>query len=368
MTLDCPRRELLDAVQLAGVAASGRSSTLPIFQSILVEAQSDRVRVVGCDGEMWVERRMPAQISEDGSLAIQARLFNDILSQLPDGDVHVEQPNGTSLKLSLQASEYRVVGMPSEDFPEIPSVGSETTLKMKAGDFARMVESVDYAIAKDSHVRPYLTGVLFNYDGENLEVVATDTNRLAIRKESFPGLGQPVRAVVPERALSVIRRLPIAPDGELTLTFGDNRMMVEADGARVVTQLLGGDYVPYERVIPTSHTRSWLMDRETLAACLRRAGVLAKESAMRVNLSAKSNVVTISTRSEGIGEGKDEMDIIQNGDDIEIAFNGGFLLQAIAPITSDGVILQMNENDRAAVVRPSEPDSGYLCVVMPMAL
>lgn len=368
MTLDCPRRELLDAAQLAGAAATGRSTNQQILQSILVEAQNDRVRLVGCDGQMWVERRMPAQISRNGALAVQARLFNEILSQLPDGEVHVEQPNGTSLRLTLQASEYRVVGMPPQDFPEVPDVGAETTLKMKASDFARMVESVNFAVAKDNHGRPYLTGVLFNYDGENLEVVATDTHRLALRKEAFPGLGQPVRAVVPERALNVICRLPVSPDGELTLTFGDNRMMVGADSARVVTQLFGSEYVPYERVIPSSYTRSWQMDRETFSACLRRAGVLAKESAMRVNLRASNNVVTISTRSEGVGEGKDEMDIIQHGDDIEIAFNGGFLLQAIEPITSDGVVLQMTENDRAAVIRPTEPASGYLCVIMPMAL
>jgi len=368
VTLDCPRRELLDAVQLAGVAASGRGSTLPIFQSILFEAQEGRIRIVGCDGEMWVERQMPAQIAQDGSLAVHAKLFNEILGSLPEGEVHIEQPNGTSLRLSLQASEYRVVGMTPEDFPEIPSVSVNAKLRMKASDFVKMVESVDFAVARESHGRAYLTGVLFKYDGERLQVVATDTHRLAVRSEPFPGLGQPIQAIVPERAISVIRRLPIAPDGELELTFGDNRMMVEADGARIVTQLLGGDYVPYDRVIPTSHTRSWLIDKDTFAACLRRAGVLAKESAMRVVLSAKGGVVTISTRSEGVGEGKDEMDIVQEGDDLEVAFNGGFLLQALSPIETDGVLLQLTENDRPAVIRPSEPNSGYLCVVMPMAL
>ncbi len=368
MTLNCPRRDLLDAVQLAGVASGGRTTNLPVFSSLLFEAMDGRVRIVGCDGEMWVERKMPAQISEDGSLAVGARLFTDILSSLPEGDVRVEQPNGTSLRLSLAASEYRVVGMTPEDFPEIPTVAAETTLKMKASDFVKMVDSVDFAVAKESHGRPYLTGVLFKYDGETLQVVATDTHRLAIRTEPFPALGPPVQAIVPERTIGVIRRLPIPPEGELTLTFGGNRLMVEADGARVVTQLLAGDYVPYDRVIPNSHTRSWMMDRESFAACLKRSGVLAKDNAMRVVLSAKGGVVTFSTRSEGIGEGKDEMEIIQEGDDLEIAFNGGFLLQALAPIESDGVLLQLTENDRSAVIRPSEAGSGYLCVVMPMAL
>jgi DNA polymerase-3 subunit beta len=368
MTIECPRRELHDAVQLAGAAATGRNTTLQIFQSLLFEAHPGKVRLVGCDGEMWVERRIPAQVSEEGSLAVGARLFSEILGSLPDGDVHVEQPNGTSLRLTLAASEYRVVGMTSEDFPPMPEVGEDATIKIKAADFSRMVESVDFAVAKESHGRPYLTGVLFSYDGDSLRVVATDTHRLAVRAEPMPGLGQTVNAIVPDRTIQVIKRLPVAPDGELTLTFGSGRLMVEADGAKIISQLLSGEFPPYERVIPSSHTRRWLLDREQFAACLRRTGVLARESAMRITLKGESGHVTLSARSEGVGEGKEDMEIVQEGDGVEIAFNGKFLLESLGPVTTEGVAIEMTENDRPALIRPAEEGSGYLCVIMPMAI
>lgn len=223
MRVACPRRELYDAVSLAGAPATGRPAALPIFQNLLFEADDSQVRLVGCDGEMWVERRLPAMVESGGSLAVGAKLFHDILSSLPDGELNIEQPNGPSLKLALSNSEYRVVGMMPDDFPGIPNVEASATLRIRAGDFAKMVESVGFAVAKENQPRAQLTGVLFVYDGANLRAVATDTHRLAVRTEAYPGIGSNVTAIVPDRALQVIRRLPVPADGELTLVFGEGR-------------------------------------------------------------------------------------------------------------------------------------------------
>lgn len=368
MTVDCPRRELFEAVQLAGAPATGTRTPLPIFQSLLFEAEEGKVRLVGCDGEMWVERTMPANVSNGGSLAVQARLFTDILGQLPEGDLRIEQPNGASLRLSLAASEYRVVGATSEDFPLVPDVSAQAVLKIKKSDFIEMIESVEFAVAKENQGRPILTGILLHYDGEKLKTVATDTHRLAVRTESHPGLGQAVSAIVPDRAIQVIKKLPTTDDQELTLTFSEDKLLVEADGARVVAQLLRGEFPSYDRVFPTSFTRKWLIDKDVFASSLKRAGVLAKESAQRVVMKSDGDHVTMSSRSEGIGEGKEEMEIVKEGQDCEVAFNGGYLLDSLGPIRTPGVALEMTENDRPAVVRPSEPGLDYVCVIMPMAL
>ncbi|MCH8275475.1 MAG: DNA polymerase III subunit beta [Armatimonadetes bacterium] len=368
MTIDCPREALLEAAQLAGAPATGRTTTLPIFESLLFEAKNGSVRLVGCDGEMWVERLLGASVSEPGSLAVKSRLLTDILSSLPDGQVHIEQPNSGSLRLSLASSDYRMVGMPSDDFPEIPKVSADSSLKMKAADFARMVTSVDFAVAAENQGRAILTGVLFHYDGEKLRTVATDTHRLAVRTEAFPGIGSEVTAIVPNRTIQVIKRLPVAEDGELTLTFGDGRLMVEADGARVVAQLLEGEFPPYDRVVPSEHTRRWLFDKETLALCLKRASILARDNAQRVVMKSEGDRVLLEARSEGVGEGKEEIQIVKEGDDLEVAFNGRYLLDALTPIETDGAAMELTENDRPTVLRPSEPGTDYFCVIMPMAL
>lgn len=368
LRVDCPRKGLLDAVQLTNAVNSGRTPTLPIFQNLLFEARDGNIRLVGCDGEMWVERVLPAMVSDTGGLAINGRLFQDILNQLPDGDVHIEQPNGTSLKLSLATSEYRVVGITPEDFPDLPDVEEKVSVRVKRVDLEEVVSSVDFAVAKEHQGRPVLTGVLLHYDGEKLKAVATDTHRLAIRSETIPGIGGEIQAIVPERTINILRRLPVADDGELNLVFGESRLLVTADGSRVVSQLLSGSYPPYERVVPKSYTRRWMLDKEAFAACLKRVGVLAKESAERVVLRSENDNLVIHARSEGLGEGKEEMQIVKEGDDIEIAFNAKYLLDALHPVKSPGVYLEMTENDRAALLKPSDETTDYCCVIMPMAL
>lgn len=368
MTVDCPRRDLFEAVQLAGSPATGRATTLPVFQSLLLEAEDGRMRFLGCDGEMWVERTMNATVSNNGAIAVQARLMNDILGQLPEGEVHIEQPTGASLRLSLAASEFRVVGMTPEDFPGIPDVSGQATVKIKKADLLKMVSGVDFAVAKENQGRPVLTGILFQYDGEKLKTVATDTHRLAVMTSEMPNLGQPVSAVVPDRAIQVIKKLPTSESEEITLTFSDDKLLVESDGTRLVAQLLRGEFPSYERVFPSSSTRKWLFDKEVFASALKRAGVLAKESAQRVVLKSDGSQVIMNSRSEGIGEGRDEMEIVKEGDDLEIAFNGRYLLDALSPVATPGVSLEMTENDRPAVIRPSEAGTDYTCVIMPMAL
>ncbi|MGI8924095.1 MAG: DNA polymerase III subunit beta [Fimbriimonadales bacterium] len=369
MIVDCNRKEFLEAVALAASPATSRATTLSLLKSLLLEAKDGRLRITGCDGEMWVERTIPTMVSTEGSIALDARLMLDILGSLPDGDVHLEQPSGSSnVMISIGQSDYRVVGMPPEDFPAVPTLSPEAELAMKASDFIGMVDSVQFAVAEDKQGRAALTGVLFDYDGDILRTVATDTHRLALRRAAYPGIGSTVTAIVPGRAINIIRKLPVAEDGELRLTFGGGRLGVEGDGVRLVTQLISGQFPPFERVIPSETTRKWMMDRHTFKDCLRRCSVLAKENSQRVVFKSDGDIVTLMARSEGVGEVKEEMSVVKEGDDVEIAFNGQYVLDSLDPIAGDGVVLQMTENDRAAVIKPSEDDVEYLCVVMPMAL
>lgn len=368
MVIDCQRKEFLDAVQLAASPASGRATNLPLLRSLLVEANNSQLRLVGCDGEMWVERTFETTVSDPGATALDARLLGEILGSLPEGNVHLEQKNGQSVRLSHGQSDFRVVGMAAEDFPVIPKVSVDANLTLKSKEFSELVDSVDFAVATENQGRPVLTGVMFEYDGINLRTVATDTHRLAIRTVQHPGIGSAVSAIVPQRALNVIKKLPLNEDGEIHLSFGEGRLVVQSDGARVVSQLLAGQFPPYERVIPTNTTKSWLIDKDNLSAALKRCSILARDNSQRVVMSSNGNMVTMQSRSEGVGEGKEEVEIIAEGGDIEIAFNAKYLLDAIQPIQGMSVRIEMSENDRAVILKPGEGEENYLSVIMPMAL
>lgn len=365
MRLDCPRRELFEAINMANAAASGRSP-IAILQSLKLEAKDNSLRVLGCDGEMWIERQVPCMVEEEGAVCVQSKLINDLLASMPDGDVTLHASDSQGMLVKQGASEYRVLTQEPTDFPEPPAYGGEAELTLPMGVFKDAIDSVAFAVSTDSH-RPILTGVLLQYDGSVLRLVATDTHRLAVRAVTRPGVGSNVTAVVPERALRAMKALPVSDDLEIALKFGAGRVGVEANGTQIVSQLLVGTYPNWERVVPTEYTRSWTVEVDQLAEKVKRTLILARDNAFRVRLTGHHEQILLSARSDEKGEAKEEVNSLSSNGDIEIAFNGNFIKDALQPVKGPGVRIEMTESARPAVFRPTDDDS-YFCVIMPMAL
>lgn len=366
MKFDCPRKEFFEAVSAAAAAASVRTS-VNILQNLKIEADGGAIRVMGCDGEMWVERDVPCMVTEPGAICVPARLLNDLVSSLPDGDLQIKTLEGNGVLLQQGASEYRMVSLDPSDFPEVPDFGGDGELTLKAGVLRNAVESVSYAVSSDFH-RQVLTGVLFTYDGRRLTLVATDTHRLAVRKIDQEGIGSSINVVVPEKALRAIRALPVPDDSEVTILFGGGRLGVDAGGAKVISQLLAGTYPNWERVVPAECTRVWKVEADQLEEKVRRTMILAKDNANRVRFKGSGDQILISARSEEKGEAKEELVMIPEHGEVEIAFNGRYVQDALGPIDGPGVRIEMTESSRPAVFRPADDENGYFCVIMPMAL
>lgn len=351
---------------MAAAASSTRTSQ-NILQNLKIEAQKDGVRVVGCDGEMWVERFVPCMVGDPGTICLQARLLTELLGSMPDGDIELRTLDGNGVMLQQGASEYRMLSLDAGDFPAVPDYGGEAELTLTMGELRAAVESVIYAVSTDSH-RLVLTGVLFSYNGTTLTMVATDTHRLAVRHMNRSGIGSNVTAVVPDKALKAIKSLPVGDDDKVTIRFGAGRLGVDAGGAKVVSQLLAGAYPNWERVVPTESTRTWSVEVDQLNEKVKRANILARDNANRVRFSGSGDQILISAKSEEKGEAKEEVSMLAKNGDLDIAFNGKYVLEALAAIDGQGVKIEMTESSRPAVFKPAEDGDAYFCVIMPMAL
>lgn len=365
LKLDCPRKEFFEAISMAGAASSTRSS-LPVLQCLKLEAYDGGLRVLGCDGEMWVERSLSCMVEEPGAICLQASLLRDIVGSLPDGDIHVAGVQPPIIMLSQGQSEYKMLSLDAADFPEPPTVSSEGQLTMPMADLKKAIDSVIFAVSSDNH-RQVLTGVLFSYDGKVLTMVATDTHRLAVRRLEKEGVGSNINVVVPDKALKAIKALPVAEDSNITLNFGGGRLSVEAGGAKIVAQLLGGAYPSWERVVPSETTRTWSVEVDQLTEKVNRVNILAKDNAGRVRFAGHDDQILISARSEEKGEAKEEVAMVPSNGEVEVAFNGKYVLDALKPIHGPGVRIEMTESSRPAVFKPGDEDD-YFCVIMPMAL
>ena len=363
MKVQLNRKQFDDALGVVAGAAAARAS-LPILSHVYIEAQSDTVRLVGSDLEQWVERRIPALVGEDGATTLPARLLTELVGSLGGEDIHIESGERHQAVLTSADSCYELVGLPAEEYPPIPDIESSSELALPAKHFLEMVGSVKFAVCKEE-MRHALTGIRMEFEGDTLRLAATDTHRLAVRTARIDsGAGEPTAAIVPLKAIQLVQKIPAGET--ITLQLGQHRAAFLGENAAVYTQLIEGQYPNYQRVIPQESTRQWTLMTQDFRNALRRAYLVARSNSNKVYLRTDGEKLVISARGD-VGEATERVDLVRVGDDLEIAFNARYLLDVLEVVKSEGVVLELTEALRPAVVKPAELDD-YLCVIMPMAL
>jgi DNA polymerase-3 subunit beta len=255
------------------------------------------------------------------------------------------------------------VGLPPDEFPDLPEVPHDVWFEMEAGQLRAALRRTVFACSADA-LRTILQGVLFDFQGDTLKLAATDTHRLAVDTRMVPAGSGQASAVVPQRAL--LELLKIMPgQGSVRVHISERQIMFRLPETTLVAALIEGQFPDYQRVIPTDFNRRWVIPTEQLAAALRRAQVVARQDMQRVVLRSRGEKVAISARAGAIGQAYDEVDAVREGDDLEIAFNCGYLLDVLNVLETDGVAFEMSGVLSPAVLRPDGKDD-YLCVVMPM--
>ncbi|MCG9895545.1 MAG: DNA polymerase III subunit beta [Fimbriimonadaceae bacterium] len=359
------RNDLNRALALASSASSTRAAT-PVLTNVKIVASEGRIQLSGCDSEMWAEAGVAADVETEGAVCVNQKLLADILGALGPGPMTLEMVD-RHLVLRHGMSEWKMVSGTVAEFPPTPDVPEESVLTLTYGRLMNAVDRVLYACA-DNNIKATLTGVLFTYDGEVLTLVATDIHRMAIQKVPQPGIGNSLEAVVPAKVLRAFKLLGVTEDQEITIKFDDQRLSLDVGHARIVAQLLSGKYPNWERVIPAEYTRSWMLDREELYANLRRTLIMARDGGNRIRFSGQGDKVILTASSPEKGDAKEEVGVVSRNGDLDIAFNGKFILEAIQAMDSQGVVAELTDASRAAIIRPTEDGENHFCVIMPMSI
>ena len=368
LKVECSRQKLFEALSVTCPVASSRTA-LPILQTLRLEAENGYLNVLGCDGEIWAEHQIPARVAQSGSVCLSAKLLLDLVSSLPDGDISLEQ-DGNLFYLKQGNSDWKMLPLPADQFPEPPYVESHAELKLPVGEIQEAISCIDHATAEDES-RPILTGILFSYDGVMLTMVATDTYRLAVLHMDKPGIGAEIEVVVPEKALKALKNLPLALDKEITLCFDDRRLFIETEDSRIVAQLLAGSFPNWKSVIAGDRSRSWTFDRKEFIEHLKRAMILGRDAANKIYLKGFEDLIEISAQSADKGEAKEEVEAVckHNGvEEVRFALNGRYMLDALTALKSEEILAEFEDAARPIVLRGSEKGDQHYCMIMPMVL
>ncbi len=374
MKLTITQAQLAYGLGIVSRAVSPRS-TLPVLNNILISTDEGRLRLSATNLELGITCWIGAEIEEEGSITIPARIFSDLVNTLPGGKVNLSLTTRTqTLNIHCGTSNFDIKGIDAQEFPPMPSPDLSTGVELNVADFKEMIHQVGFA-ASSEEARPVLQGVLMEIKDNEISLAATDGFRISVRTaELSTSQDKPVKVIIPARSLGELAR--IATDGNETVTMivppDRGQAIFHMKNAELVTQLIEGNFPDYNAIIPRSFkTRTVISTNEFLKAC-RQAEIIAREGnyVIRLNLQPQDGTpgtIEFSTQSEEMGSGEVVVDANIEGPELLIAFNVRFLSEVLEVIGTPNTILETNANNTPGLLSPVGNDN-FRHVIMPMHL
>ena len=339
--------------------------TLPILANVLLEADGENVRLTATDLEVGARVAVPAKVGSKGAITVSARKLAEIVKELPAAAVALKVTDNVTVSLRCGGATYRMVGLAPDDFPPVVPASPQSWVSVEAKMLREMLTQTSFAVSHDE-TRYALNGVLFAFQGKDVRMVATDGHRLAL---SMRSLGQAVASatgIVPRKAVTEIMRV-IGAGEEVQLAITDNQFVLQMPNFVMTARLIEGQFPNYEAVIPRTHPGRLTTGRGALSSALRRVAVMAEERNKPVKLALSPASLKVSASSQELGEAEEILDVEYAGEEMVIGFNSRYLLEAIAALEKDQVVLEIKDAQSPGVIKSVEGE-GYCCVIMPMRI
>ena len=390
MRVSCLQENLSRGMSVVGRAVATRT-TLPIAQNVLISTDQSRLKLAATNLEIAISTWIGAQVEEEGSITIPARLLAEFVGSLPAERIDISsiaQPRG--LALACARFEANINGTDAEDFPPIPTVESGVIGKIEPQVLREAITHVTFAAATEDS-RPVLTGIKVEISGQDFTFAAADGFRLAVYNGKLAEpMSEDVSFILPARAFNEVNRLiggqetPI----EFTVTPSKSQALFRMDNVELVSQLIQGTFPNYGQLIPKSYdavaaevaddpdaqqtmpTRV-VVDREEFLRAARTASIFARDGSgiIRIQVMGDSNgsagKLSVSARAEEVGDNQGEIDARVEGGEAKIAFNGKYLTEVLDVLGTGEVALETTTPSSPGVLRPLA-NEGYVHVVMPM--
>jgi DNA polymerase-3 subunit beta len=373
MKLSCLQENLTWGLGIVGRAVATRT-TLPITSNILLETDQSRLKLVATNLEMAISCWIGAKVEEEGMITVPAKLLTEFINSLPKDKVDLTMsPKTKTLSVRCARYEARISGLDAKDFPPIPAVehGISTTIEVEA--LRQAISQVVFAAASEES-RPVLTGVDAKFDGSLLTIAAADGFRLAVYKLTVAKpVGQKIEVIIPARTLAELNRLAADQEEpvEINVNPNKNQILFRLKNIELVSQLIQGTFPQYEQLIPQSTTTKATVDVAEFLRATKTAAIFARDGTGIVRLivtpggELTPGKMTISARSEEIGDDIGEIDAIVQGGEAKIAFNGKYLTDVLNVLKEAQVSLETTSPSSPGVIKPVGSDN-YVHVVMPM--
>lgn len=371
MRLSCLQENLSKGLSTVGRAVATRT-TLPITNNVLLATDQSRLRLSATNLEIAISCWVGAMIEEEGAITLPARLLNEFVNSLPNEKIDFGLNNKT-MELQCARFQARISGIDADDFPPIPKIGDGTSYKIEPEVLHQAINQVVFATATED-TRPVLTGVSLELEGDTLTLAAADGFRLAVHKAALASpVGERVEIIVPGRSLAELNRLLADQKDEVEIAISPNKSQVlfRLKDVEMVSQLIQGTFPNYRQLIPQSYTTRAVLSTADFLRATKSAAIFARDGSGIVRLQMtpgegeEPGRMSVSARSEQIGDNVGEIDAQVSGEASKIAFNGKYLMDVLGVIYEGQVALDTTTASSPGVIHPVGSEN-YVHIIMPM--
>ena len=364
MKIVCEKEKLLKGINsvINGVASK---TTMPVLEGIYIKATKEGLTLIGSDIDVSIETKVEADVIQEGSIVIDSRIFSEIIRKLPNSEVKIEISENDLIQITCEKSVFNLVFMNSSDYPSLPSINEDISVEVPQNLLKNMIKGTSFAIAQDE-TRPILQGILFEVKNRELNLVALDGYRLAVRNELLD-VDNNIEVVIPGKTLNEVSKILEDNNDIVKITFTNNHILFNINNTKIISRLLDGKFVNYVSLLPQEYKLLVNVKKQELQQGIERASLMAKDgNSNLIRLDVQEDILVITSNSQ-LGKVREEVNINLQGEGVQIAFNSRYLLDVLKNMEDDDVVIEMTSSVSPCVIKGRNSNSSkYL--VLPVRL
>ena len=359
MKFSCSQQTLTKALNIVSKAVPTRT-TMAILECILIDASANEIKLTANDMELGIETKIEGEIAERGVIALDAKIFSEIVRKLPDSDVTIETDASFKTTITCEKAKFNIVGKSGDDFSYIPYIERNEPIVMSQFTLKEVIRQTIFSIA-DNDNNKLMTGELFEIEENDLKVVSLDGHRISIRNIELKNNYSHKKVVVPGKTLQEVSKiLPGSAEDEVSIFLTDNHIVFEFENTTVVSRLIEGEYFKIEQMLSSDYETKVKINKRELLDCIDRATLLVKEGDKKpIIMNITDGTMELKINSF-IGSMNEDIDIAKEGKDILIGFNPKFFIDALRVIDEEEVTLYMVNPKAPCFIKDDEGTFIYL--------
>lgn len=358
------KADLLTGVNTVLKAVPART-TMPILECILIDTTDGTIKLTANDMDLGIETTIKGDVLDKGCIALEAKLFSEIVRKLPDSEVTIETDSSCKALIKCEKALFNIAGKSGEDFVALPEIEKQHSITLSQFSLKEIIRQTIFSIA-DNESNRLMSGELFEINQNQLKLVSLDGQRISIRKINLKEAYDSVKVIVPGKTLNEVSKiLSGGIDDDVIIYFTDRHILFEFDQTVVVSRLIEGEYFQIDKMISSDYNTKITINKKELQSCIERASLLIRESERKPIIT---NIVDGSLElkiQSAIGSMNEDIDIAKEGKDIMIGFNPKFILDALRVIDDEEITIYL-VNPKAPFFIKNEEQS-YIYLILPIS-